>query len=341
MTSDNRFEWYVGVAQTALLHVTGANQRDFFLDKEVCRYVNDLGRKGVREIFGDRVRMPGPMCAAISYGHMISLGAKVHFPDNSEPNIDPMFSSLSEGIRWLKREEDFEGNKLFKQYYETYLHLKNAFPEEEVLFHGFGHQGPITTAVGLRGTDFYMDLLDEPELAKAYLELVTASTIRFCHLRSRLNGQAPVNPVEGFVTDDLSSLVSPWLWPEFVVPFWDQYYRGITTGRRGIHVENLVPDHLPYLESVGIEYYDPSVSAKLSPAIIRERINIDFTWRLLAISIPNMTVDGVEQWVHDNFKQGARHFHTILNHVYCESEHREKATRFMDVCQRLEEEASK
>ena len=179
MTTDNRFEWYVGVAQTALLHVTGANQRDFFLDKEVCRYVNDIGRKGVREIFGDRVRMPGPMCAAISYGHMISLGAKVHFPDNSEPNIDPMFSSLSEGVRWLKREENFEGNKLFKQYYETYLYLKNAFPDEDVQFLGFGHQGPITTAVGLRGTDFYMDLLDEPELAKAYLELVTASTIRF------------------------------------------------------------------------------------------------------------------------------------------------------------------
>ena len=125
------------------------------------------------------------------------------------------------------------------------------------------------------------------------------------------------------------------------MPFWDQYYRGLTTGRRGIHVENLVPDHLPYLESVGIEYYDPSVSAKLSPAIIRERINIDFTWRLLAISIPNMTVGGVEQWVHDNLKQGARRFHTILNHVYCESEHREKATRFMDVCQSLEKDTSK
>jgi uroporphyrinogen-III decarboxylase len=340
MKADNRFEWYAGVAQSALLSQTGANQRDFFLDKEVCRYVNDMGRKRVAEIFGDRIRMPGPMCAAISYGHMACLGAKIEFPDNSEPNVEPMFSNVAEGVKWLKREERFEENKLFKHYYDTYLYLKESFPDEEVFFYGFGHQGAITTAVGLRGTDFYMDILDEPELAKEYLDLLTTSTVRFCHLRNRINGQPAVNPVEGFVTDDLSSLVSPRLWPEFVVPYWNKYYEGLTTGKRGIHVENLVPDHLKYLEDVGIKYYDPSVSAKLSPAIIRDRVDIDFTWRLLEIYIPNMTVGDVVQWIHRNVAEGARHLHTYITGGYCLPENQDKARVFMDECEKLEKEFS-
>lgn len=338
MKPDKRFEWYAGVAQSALIYMTGANQRDFFLDKEVCRRVNDKGRKGVRDLFGDRVRMPGPMCAAISYGHMASLGAKVIFPDNSEPNVEPMFTSLEEGIRWLKRDIDFERNDLFRHYHETWLYLKESFPDEEVLFYGFGHQGPITTAVGLRGTDFYMDLMDEPEQAREYLRLLMDSIIAFCHHRNRINGLPEVNPKEGFITDDLSSLVSPYLWPEFVVPYLNQYYEGTTTGKRGTHIENLVPDHLPYLEDVGIEFFDPSVSAKLSPAIICERVGFDFTWRLLEICIPNMTVADIREWVRRNVAEGARHLHTYITGGYCRPENQEKARVFMDLCEELEDE---
>jgi len=271
---------------------------------------------------------------------MVSLGAKVHFPDNSEPNVEPMFSSLEEGIRWLRRDVDFEQNDLFKHYHETYLHLKNAFPDETVLFHGFGHQGPITTAVGLRGTDFYMDLMDEPARTREFLRLLMDSIVAFCHLRNRINGLPPVNPVEGFITDDLSSLVSPSLWPEFVVPYLNQYYQSTTTGKRGTHIENLVPDHLPYLEDVGIEFFDPSVSAKLSPAIIRDRVNFAFTWRLLEIYIPNMTVTDVVDWVHRNVAEGARHLHTYITGGYCLPENQDKARVFMDECEKLEKEYS-
>jgi len=338
MTENRNFEWHAGVAESAMLHLTGANQRDFFLDKEVCRLVNDRGRKKAREVFGYRPRMPAPSCAHLSYGHMASLGANVRFLDNSEPNVEPMFSNLAEAIRLLKKEEKFAENELFKKYYEIYLYLKDSFSDEQVQFSGFGHQGPLTTAVLLRGTDFYMDLYDEPELAKEYLRLITESIIRFCHFKSQLNGLPPVDPCEGFVTDDLSSLVSPKLWPEFVVPYWEMYYEGITKGKRSIHVENLVPAHLNYLEEVGIEFYDPSVSSKLSPAIIREHIGIDFTWRLLGIDIPNMSVADVEKWVYDAVKEGAWNFHTYIDYMYCLPKNQAKAVAFMDVCEKLEKE---
>ena len=335
---DNKLTWWAGVGQSALLYLTGVNKRDFFLEQEACRIVNERGRREILEMFGDRLRMPAPSCAGLSYGHLASLGARVSFPDDSEPNVLPLFSNLEEGIRWLKRDFDFADNDLFRTYHKIFEYLKAAFPGERVVFSGYSYQGPITSAVLLRGEDFYMDLYDEPELSKEFLELLIGSVVRFKHFLNRINGLPEVDAASSYIGDDLSSLVSPWLWSEFVVPSLKRYYEGTTTGRRNIHVENLSPEHLPNLEAAGISFYDPSVSALLSPRIIRERIPIDFTWRLLSIRIPEMTVDEVVRWVYHSYEEGARNLHTYMTNVYCSPEHQPKAKAFMDTCENLAKE---
>jgi len=298
--------------------------------------VNDRGRKLVAEMFGNRLQMPPPNAASISYGHLASLGAKIRYPDNSEPNTEPMFSNIQEGVNWLKRDVDFSANDVFKRYYEVWQYLKQSFPNEKVQFSGYAHQGPLTSAVLLRGQDFYVDIYDEPELTKEFLTLLTDSIVRFNHFLRTINGQPLVDPSGSYLADDFSSLVSPWFWPEFVVPFWNQYYSGLTTGKRNIHVENLVPEHLQYLTEVGIGYFDPSVSAKLSPRIIRERVDFDFSWRLLSMHIPNMTTDDVVEWVYHSVEEGARFLNSYMTDTYCMPQNQQKAFAFMDTCQKIE-----
>jgi len=85
----NKLTWWAGIGTDAMLYMTGINKRDFFLNKEACRTAYDKGHKAVIEMFGNRLRIPAPSCVGFSYGHLVSLGAHVKFPDNSEPNVEP------------------------------------------------------------------------------------------------------------------------------------------------------------------------------------------------------------------------------------------------------------
>ena len=163
-------------AEGAKLFYTDINRRDFFRDKELCRIVQDVGAKALREVFDERVSIVPPSCPHFSYGHLSSIGAKLNHPDNSEPNVIPMFDSIEEGIKWLKKDFDFADCDMFRHFYDTYLYLKESFTDEKINF-SYGKQGPITSAVLLRGQDFFMDVYDKPELVCEFLELLTINTI--------------------------------------------------------------------------------------------------------------------------------------------------------------------
>ena len=61
------------------------------------------------------------------------------------------------------------------------------------------------------------------------------------------------------ICDDVAAMIRPSLWPERVIPFIERYFAGQITGRRSAHIEDLVPDHLPYLDVLKISSFDPSV----------------------------------------------------------------------------------
>ena len=51
-----------------------------------------------------------------------------------------------------------------------------------------------------------------------------------------------------------------------------------------------------------------------------------------------MTVADIEEWVHRNVAEGARHLHTYITVGYCRPENQDKARVFMDLCEALEKE---
>jgi len=49
-----------------------------------------------------------------------------------------------------------------------------------------GAQGPLTSAVLMRGQDFIYDVYDEPEKAKRFLALLTDSIVGFHHFTNKV-----------------------------------------------------------------------------------------------------------------------------------------------------------
>jgi len=323
------FGWFVGVADETLSFLAGIDLDEYYLNPDSCVRAIRLGRARIGDLFSDDVRPPGVSCPPLSYGHIACLGAKVLFPHNSEPSVRPVFDSIQDAIDALSRKRKFEENDLFKHYDGMYRRLREEFPEENVKFMGFGHEGPITSAVLLRGKDFCVDLYRHPDDVKRFLELVTDSIVDFVRFTRRINSE-PEDTSQSFgLADDFSSLIHPEMWGEFVVPYWDRYYSQLTSGARTLHCENLDPRHLKYLEQVGISYYDPSISPRLRPSIIKDRTTIPFTWRLASFELLRMSVDEVRDWVRSSAEEGATHVHFYVEWTTCTGDNPSKVSAFI------------
>jgi hypothetical protein len=299
------FGWSVGTSYITYLHLADVPVREFFLRPEACIEVYRIGRARARELLPQaEVRFAGPATPPISYGHANGLGSELMFPEGGEVAHTHPYGSLDEGIEALKQPVDFASAGMAPFYIAFRRRLQEAFPGEEVGF-GYGLEGPITTAYELRGQDIYSDMLQQPERTGEFLALVVESILEFHRFRCRLDGTDPVSAEGSGMCDDLASLISPRLYEQLVVPFWDRFFAGRTTGRRSAHVENLQAPHLPYLEQVGLAGYDPSVSPKLSPPLIRDHCRVPFTWRLVSFHYRSLTCSDIRDWVFQAAADGA------------------------------------
>lgn len=310
------FTWSVAGTQGALRELAHVPIRDFNLDPEACIQAYRQGRDLLRQRFGDEIRPPGVTTPAISYGHPNTLGAELLFPAGGEVAVRPLYASLAEGIAALSAATDLLTKGMAPFYLAFRDRLRRAFPDEPVGF-SFGAEGPITTAYELRGQEFYLDVMDDPPGTGRFLEAVVDSILQFHREVCALDERRPVNPSGAGMCDDCSSLLPPRLWPQFVLPAWERYYRGMTTGRRTAHVENLNPDHLPFLEDVGLSFFDPSISPRLTPPLVATRCRVPFLWRLASFHYTEMTLQDIADFVYQAVADGASSVCTYVAEGMC------------------------
>ena len=304
------------------------------VDAIVTAYRN--GGKIALEMYGPDIPFGGPRWAGISYGHVNCLGSELVFPENSEVAHTPIYDNLADGIRALERDVDFTRVGLFPFYLELWEKLKIIFPDCAVPFGGFGAEGPLTTAWLLRGHDFFMDIYDDPPLAKKYLALVTASLVKYQKLLARINGLPEYNPSVAFIADDGAAMLPPALWPDCVVPFIDGYFTAMTSGNRYAHIEDLSPDHLPFLDTLQVMEFDPSVSRKLSPSSIRAHCRVPFIWRFNEIEGETYSVAQTRHWVFDAAMQGAPAVRTGIWRNNCTFQGRDNTIAFRDAARAVQ-----
>ncbi|MFA6714922.1 MAG: uroporphyrinogen decarboxylase family protein [Victivallales bacterium] len=340
LRDETPFSWSVTAGISALLDITGIPEKEFFLNPSAGIKLFREGRTALRKIYGSDVNMVSPMTPPISYGHINTLGAELLFPDEGEVNHSTLCDTLEGGIEILKRPVEFAKAGMLPFYLEYQQKLREAFPDEKVNL-VFKAEGPLTTAYTLRRDGFFYDFYDEPELTKEFLKLITESIIEFNHFLRKLAGIPEISPDGNGLADDCAAMLGPDLWPEFVLPYLEQYYRGLTTGRRSAHIEDLSPEHLPFLEKLQLASYDPSVSAKINPKIISEKNRVPFYWRLLGFCVPNLTPQDTADFVYQAVADGASGVFTYIANSMCGPEAAEKVYSFIAACKNVEKMLSK
>ena len=337
MTRDEKpFRYGAGCGMPAYSVLAGVPFHLLFTDLDAIVEAYTKGRPLAEELFGPEVGMGGPGWAGNSYGHINGLGGELTFPEGSEVGASPIYDSLDEGIAALRREVVFEKQGMFPFYLDLWERLKRAFPEHNPVFTGFKAEGPITSAWLLRGHDFFMDILDRPDLAKEYMSLVTSSTITYSKLIRRINGRPEFTEDGQGLADDGAAMISPALWPDLVMPCLERHYAEQTSGVRSGHIEDLKVDHLRFLDELRLDAYDPSVSPKLTPALICDNCKVPFAWRLNSTHYPGRTPEEIEQWVVDAAADGASTVSTIVGRTMCTPECAEKVRAFIRAGKRVE-----
>lgn len=300
-------------------YISGITDHQFYTNPELCIKAWKDAIPAISEYFGDFANMLAltkkPTAPGLSYGHLVSIGAPLKLPTNDgEPNIKPFAEDIDEAIEILKSKKnvDFGDNDVFRYYVEMNTALQKAFPEVEIpLTSGYGYEGPLTSAVLMRGQDFLCDIYEEPEKAHEFLTLMTESIIEFKKFINRFNGQPELSK-HCWMCDDFASLITPSLWPEFVVPYWNQYFDNLATkdARRTVHCENTHPTQLRYLKDVKLAHYQPSVATALTIENIKENTDVPFDWLLYAFNIAKMTDEEIEAWVDHAVQSGIRKIRT-------------------------------
>ena len=330
LRDETPFTWSVGSTVYALLALTDTPLGEYNLNPDVCIDVYRKGRPLFRERFpdADHIALPRVHTPAVSYGHVNGLGSELLFPPEGEVAHTHIYESLTDGIEALRQPVDFAAAGMAPFFLDFRQRLRGAFPEESVGF-SYGLEGPITTAYELRGDGFFYDIMDDPERAGRFLELVCRSIAAFRTFLADVNGNAVINPSGGGMCDDLASMVPPRLFGDLVIPYWELFYRGCTTGRRSAHVEDLRPEQLPFLEKIGLSSFDPSISPKLNPRLIAEHCRVPFGWRLGSFHYLTMTCDDVRDWIFQAVADGASSVFTHVEALLSQDENVPKIEAFI------------
>lgn len=187
---------------------------------------------------------------------MLYGAAPVYSPDGW-PDAPPIFDR--EDLRNLP-ETDLENNPAFLQLSDQMEEIASRWGA----IHGYlNYQGIMNIAAKLRGSEIFLDMIDEPELVKSFFSHIAGTILAVSRRVQQRQRES------GFDIDLLSlsnctvSMISPGQYEAFILPLDKELSRHYS--RFGIHTCNWVAD--PYLEAMRkietMGYLDTGINSDL------------------------------------------------------------------------------
>lgn len=264
-----------GLAESLLAEVAGVRQWDLHFDVECMIRAAEAVVPVARRLGVDP---PQPHLAGFSYCHVVALGCEVVFPpENPEPWVRPIIRTPGD-IDQLKEPQDYLSAGIVSKRLALAAELKRRRPDASDHI-GHDYEGPVTTAVLLMGQDFFLLPLEDPARAHKLMDFCVRTALNYRRVLCERQGRPPGGGPAG-IPDDFAGMFAPKQFAEFVAPYWEQMYSGLGATRRHLHSELLREDHLPFLEQVKIDEFDPSVDPYLPPEVLKRACPVPFTLRM-------------------------------------------------------------
>jgi len=287
MPAARRAGWQLAVPPEVKTEYAGTCLGAYYTD--ACTMLET--QKRAREAFLDRYQVDIGAAGHVdtpAYVGAAALGAELVIPDDHPPMVRGFPLAQPSDIDRLGIPTSYFGTPWGAFYDGLRQRMQDLVGSGRRVRMAAGTEGPITTAKLLRGEGFFLDLYDDPARAHHLLDVVTESIIRFSREVRERNG----DPLDGGIgiCDDFAGLISPRMWPEFVVPYYRRIYEafaapegGADTAGRGHHSELLRREHLPFLVELGITHYDPGQDQYLTLGDILSAIDIPVSWNLFTV----------------------------------------------------------
>jgi len=276
------------------------------------------------------VPSPRPRLASFAYPHIASLGTQIAFPEDSEPKPYPLLSSTEE-IDKLIEPQDYLACEIIQKKLAALKEIKNHFPDTP---DSIGHlfEGPITTALLLVGSDFLILPYDHPKRTHKLLGFCTKSALSYARSISKHFGKQVQR--NGFC-DDFGGLFPPSYFKEFVLPYWERTFEGIHARARALHSELLRTEHLPFLKTLNVEYFDPGADQYLTPSLLSKQSPCKFQARILSWHIHNLSPEKLERM----YEEISKYRPYLISFSMWKLEDEPKIRRLLKVARRLQKKS--
>lgn len=257
--------------------------REYHLDGEKKLQAHILARERFAELYGiEAIPVDTLSVNPHSYTAASVFGVEVFVAEDSMPlpvYQNPPLKDPRE-VNDLRLPASYCQHPAMVPYVEMYYQLKERVGKETRISLGAGTEGVVTTAVFLRGQDFFADLVTHPQEVYQLLQFVTEMNIVFIREVLALQG-LPLRGGDVAIADDYAGLMSPAMYGEFVVPCYQQFYEAFGADRRLHHSELLRPGHLPYLvDELGVNILNFGENQYISPSEVLEVIDVPFEWHV-------------------------------------------------------------
>lgn len=284
----NRLQPYSqGINYTYLAEKAGIDFAKLFWDPSV---IVEIYRRANAGMIPENIRdvsmqqLKGPQLAPIGYGHISALGCPISRPEGGEPHPESIIGSTEYDFV-LKEPENYMEVGIMPERRRIAEEVSRLWGNGWKADIALNAEGPITTAVLMVGSDFLMWPYDNPEAAHRLLAFITRTAVDFI---LAIGNCERVDT--WFMTDDFSGLLPPEMFDEFVVPYWNEYYRLLGCTKRYMHAELLRPGHLKYLTDAGVVRFDPGVDQYLTPELLQEYSPVPFQLRINDMMIRDYSI---------------------------------------------------
>lgn len=284
--------WTLAIPVEVMCEYTQIPQGEYYTDLERTIEVHERFPELFERATGYRPPLSHPT-PVTAYEGVAALGGELVFPRDHQPQVANLGRVLERPADVERLEAPGFGDApRLRRLLAWHDELKQRFPATASPMSA-GQEGPVTTAVLLRGERFFLDCIDDPRRAHRLLDVAAAMFISWTRAARAVDG-ARTDTV--LIADDHAGLLGPEFWPEFVLP----YYRCIIDAlgpRCWMHTELVRRAHLPLFRGMDLAAINYAEDQYLSPRDTLEELpGVPCGWHILTVAeMQQGTPDGIRR----------------------------------------------